>query len=96
MCFRTKKDIIDDEIKRFVNEPQIGLKSSALDWWKDHGPIYPHLLQVAKCILCIPASSVPSERLFSKAGELVNKKRSALKPANVDKILFLNNFYKTN
>ena len=42
--------------------------------------------------LSIPATSIPSERLFSKAGQLLSERRSRLKPKNVDKILFLNKF----
>jgi len=35
-------------------------------------------------------TSVPSERLFSKAGEVVVARRSNIKPKNVDMILLLN------
>ena len=44
------------------------------------------LMMLAKKYLAIPGSSVPSERLFSKAGELISEKRSQLKPKNVDTI----------
>ena len=36
------------------------------------------------------ASSVPAERVFSKAGELLSKKTTRLKDNKVNKILFLN------
>ena len=32
-----------------------------------------------------PASSVPCERIFSKAGEVVSKKRNRLSPGTVEK-----------
>nr|CAI5817653.1 unnamed protein product [Callosobruchus analis] len=41
-------------------------------------------------LLCIVATSVPSERTFSKAGLVLNEKRSLLKNKKVGKILFLN------
>ena len=44
-------------------------------------------------ILCIPGSSVPSERVFSKSGQLLNKKRASLKSKNVDMLIFLNKNY---
>jgi len=39
---------------------------------------------------CIPATSVPSERIFSKAGQIVSQRRNRLSPKNVDVLIFLN------
>ena len=77
------------EVKRYFEERNIE-RSDPLQWWKENGARFPHLMMLAKKYLAIPGSSVPSERLFSKAGELISEKRSQLKPKNVDTILFLN------
>ena len=61
-----------------------------LAWWKANEKRFNLLSQLAKKYLCIPGTSVPSERLFSKAGELVSNRRSRLKAKNVDMMLFLN------
>ena len=79
------------EIRRYVQEKNIPRQEDPLAWWKQHALSYPHLSQLFKKYLCIPATSVPSERAFSKAGELVSKKRSNLKPSNVHMLLFLSN-----
>jgi hypothetical protein len=79
------------EIRRYLQEKNIPRQEDLLTWWKEHASTYPHLTQLLKKYLCIPATSVPSERAFSKAGELVSKKRSNLKPSNINTLLFLNN-----
>lgn len=48
----------------------------------------PHLANVAKFFLATPATSVPSERVFSAAGFTVRKQRSSLASENVDRLIF--------
>jgi hypothetical protein len=48
------------------------------------------IVYVVKKIFCIPATSVPSEQIFSKAGLLISKQRNGLKPSNVDMLIFFN------
>lgn len=45
---------------------------------------YPSLAIIAKQDLCIPATSVPSERVFSTAGDIITAQRSQLKSKLVD------------
>ena len=45
---------------------------------------------LAKKYLAIPATYVPSERVFSLAVHLVYKKRVCLRPSNIDNIIFMN------
>jgi len=57
-----------------------------------------HLLaKLAKKTLCLPATSTESERMSSKAGEIISKRRTALKSKVVDQLLFINkNWWITN
>ncbi|TWW55972.1 hypothetical protein D4764_09G0010220 [Takifugu flavidus] len=79
------------EIQRYLKEQILTRAKDPLKYWVARKTLYPKL----SCkYLCIPSSSVPCERIFSKAGELVIQKRSRLKPATVEKI-FLNKPVRT-
>ena len=59
--------------------------------WQENATVHPRLQQLAKKYLCIP---VPSERLFSKAGELISNRHNIIDSSqNVNMILFLNKNY---
>ena len=45
---------------------------------------------MAKKYLAIPATSTPSERVFSVAGIMVDKRHAALTPEMIDALVFLN------
>ena len=50
---------------------------------------YPILSHLARKYLAISATSVPSERAFSSAGNIVSVKRSCLQPESVNMLVFL-------
>ena len=78
------------QIKRYFEGRVVDRKEDPLDWWKRNGQQFSHLAVVAQRFYAIPSSSVPSEQLFSKAGELISQRRCQLKPKNVDILVFLN------
>ncbi len=47
------------------------------------------LSAVALCLLCIPATSVPSERVFLVAGLTIAKDRARLAPQTANELIFL-------
>ncbi|GBC04414.1 hypothetical protein RclHR1_05670016 [Rhizophagus clarus] len=71
---------------RCLDEPK---STDPLVWWRDHRSSYPILSKLAQKYLSIPFTSVPSERLFSDAGNHISAKRTRLAPELVDRILFL-------
>jgi hypothetical protein len=60
-----------------------------LDWWRIHVDKYPNIWKIARCVLAIPETSAPLERVFSAAANIANKKRVHLKPKTVDVLIFL-------
>ena len=85
----SKIDAIRLEMDRYLAEASIQLKDDPLQWWKQRESIFPNVAKFAKKYLAIPASSVPSERIFSLAGNIVSRRRATLKPDNVDMLVFL-------
>jgi len=49
-------------------------EADSLAWWKDAILLYPYVADVARCYLADPATSVPSEQLFSGVGNIVTGK----------------------
>lgn len=78
------------ELTNYLKEPLLKRTADPLLWWSQRIAVYPQLHKLARRHLGVPATSVPSERLFSTAGELISQKRTCLKPKNVNNILFLN------
>ncbi|XP_046973455.1 E3 SUMO-protein ligase ZBED1-like [Vanessa cardui] len=79
-------------LKQYLEIPYLDRKQNPLDFWEQRKHVLPSLYIMAHRYLCIPATSVPSERLFSKAGILTNQRRNRLLPKKVDQILFLNSY----
>ena len=50
---------------------------------------FPTLAKLARHYLCVPATSVPAERIFLIAGLVISNKRSSLTPENADMLIFL-------
>lgn len=61
-----------------------------LEWWIKHQHVYPNLATLFKTKCNIIATSVPCERLFSKSGQLISDRRSALTTSKVEMLMFLN------
>lgn len=78
------------ELGQYFKLPLLPRNEDPLIWWKQNSHVFPLISSVAKVYLSVIATSVPSERLFSKAGELISLKRNRLKPKNINMLLFLN------
>jgi len=93
------ESIVTKELENFKKDKGVHLFVNATDadkgfncplqWWKlNHGE-YPNIWMLAKRILSVPATSAPSERVFSVASLIATKKRGSLKPDNVNMLVFL-------
>ena len=79
-----------DEVEGYLKEQPLSPDKNGLEWWENNQDRFPTVAEVVKQYFTIPATSVPSERIFSTAGLIVNQQQSSLKPVNVDMLIFLN------
>jgi len=49
-------------------QKKMSLDDDLFKWWRENAINYPDLAKLARILHCIPATSISSERLFSKAG----------------------------
>ncbi len=81
-----------DELDKNLAEPLVTFgRSNGLQWWSENLSRFPTLAQIAQKYLYAPPTSVPSERLFSGAGNVCDDRRSRLAPRNAELLLFIKN-----
>jgi hypothetical protein len=85
---------VNSEFEAYMRLPRLPLKKDdeftcPLEWWKKHEQILPTLSELARRLLCIPATSAPSERVFSAAGLTISNDRASLLPDHAADMIFL-------
>jgi hypothetical protein len=82
-------DKLRAELDSYLAEPFIEENVNSYSWWRDNQLKYPAVAVVARAHLGIPATSVASERVFSKCGRVCAERRSLLSPQHVQQLVFL-------
>lgn len=81
--------IIETELELYLKTP---LNDQTYDqFWLSHQGKFPYIARVARMVLTPPATSVPSERVFSAAANQIWARRNRLAASSVEKIMFLLN-----
>nr|XP_033947194.1 zinc finger BED domain-containing protein 4-like [Pseudochaenichthys georgianus] len=78
------------EVRSYLEEPLIPRTADPLSWWESKASVYPRLVKVMARRLCIVATSVPSERIFSKTGQIITERRNRINPSKLRHLVFLN------
>ena len=87
----------ESELKLFLLEEGIKLVdpndkkkySDCLKWWENNEHRYPAIAPLAKIFLAIPASSAPSERVWSRGSRVLTMKRSNMTQELSSGIMFV-------
>ncbi|XP_039593067.1 uncharacterized protein LOC120515810 isoform X2 [Polypterus senegalus] len=78
------------ELRSYLEKPLIQRAEDPLSWWEAKGAVYPRLVKVMGERLCIVATSVLSERVFSKTGQIITERRNRIGPSKLRLLAFLN------
>lgn len=78
------------EVRGYLSEHLISRTADPLEWWSSRALVCKNTWSVMCTRLCIVATSVPSERIFSKTGQIITDRRNRLSPGKVRELVFLN------
>ena len=77
------------EVTEYLQEQIISFDENPLSFWKNNEKKFPHLSQLAREYLGCAATSAPSERVFSIAGNFYTSDRSLLGTATFRSLMFI-------
>ncbi|CAB5374274.1 unnamed protein product [Rhizophagus irregularis] len=84
-----------DEIQTYLSLSLMNEETDPLEWWKVNESQFPHLSQMARDYLPIPATSVPSEQSFSVGKNLITDKRNCLAGKTIRICMCLQSWWTT-
>lgn len=61
----TPRQRVKQELDQYLSHPQLDVEEFPLDWWKIEAVRYPTVAKLAQKYLCLCATSVAAERVFS-------------------------------
>ncbi|XP_073689131.1 E3 SUMO-protein ligase ZBED1-like [Garra rufa] len=85
----SEEENIKMELRAYLQTKEVDSDADPLQWWRCYQANFPRVAKLAQQYLCIPATSAPSERVFSTGGNIITCHRAALKPDTVDCLVFL-------
>ncbi len=72
--------------RNFVVEEEV---KDPLQWWQVNGPRFPTAALLARRYLSMPASSAPSEAVFSRMNVVINARRGRTLPERTEKMVMM-------
>jgi hypothetical protein len=85
-----------DDLQRYISTKIERFGTDPLKWWQDNGHLYPILTPMALTYLAAPPSSADNERLFSRAGNVVNEERPHTQATLAEAVQCLRSWHENN
>jgi hypothetical protein len=82
------------ELDRYLDKDLVRAQEiDIINWWMGNASKYPTISCIARDLLVVPASSVPSESAFSMARRTINDFQSSLTPETVEAFICTQDWY---
>ena len=78
-----------EEFLRYRAEPKLRSDGCPFEWWRSRKAEYPTMARLARKYLAVSGTSTPAERVISRLGLVLSKRRLAMKGELFSKIMFL-------
>lgn len=82
-------DAATHELDLYHSQLKIPITDNPLLWWKHRADVFPYLSRLAKKYLCVPATSVLSERVFSRGGKVITSETYRISDQHAEELIFL-------
>ena len=79
---------------KYLGEDLTDRDMDPLGYWHRRQVDFPSLGTMARALLAIPASSVPSERAFSMGGLICRDERASLNGETIEMLMCMQDWYK--
>jgi hypothetical protein len=89
---RTYREEDHDDLERWISLPLVN-NMQPLEFWRQYHSQHPVLAVMARDILAVPATSAPSERVFSKARGFIPYHRNRLSPKKIAQQILLESWH---
>ena len=84
-------DTVKTDLQQYLDEDPVEAsledEYDILAWWKANGPKYPILARLARDVLAVPISTVPSESAFSTGGRTLSAVRNSLGDDSIEALI---------
>ncbi|MBW0464744.1 hypothetical protein O181_004459 [Austropuccinia psidii MF-1] len=83
------------ELNQYLSEPIEPKATNILSFWRSQATMFPTLEVIACKYLAIPATSAPSERIFSGGQKILTYQRASLSVMHVERLACLKSWLCT-
>ena len=80
---------VSKELENYLKERKLKVDEDPFAWWRNRRDEYPLMSKLARKYMAVEGTSTPAERVISRLGAVLTKRRQSLTGDMFSKIMFL-------